>query len=47
MFITDEEKLIPLDQKRECLYNLQLKDCDSGLGKDKCRKERAGDVHEK
>jgi hypothetical protein len=41
----DEEKFIILVQGHECLYNLQRKDYDNNLVKDKCWKEIAGEVH--
>jgi hypothetical protein len=40
----DEEKLIILVQRHECLYNLQHKDYDNNLVKDNCWKEIAGEV---
>jgi hypothetical protein len=41
----DEEKLIVLVQKHECLYNLQHGDCDNYLVKDNCWKEIEGEVY--
>jgi hypothetical protein len=38
-------KLISLVQRHECLYNLQNKDYDNSLVKDKCWKEKAGELH--
>jgi hypothetical protein len=41
----DEEKLIILVQGHECLYNLQHKDYDKNLVKDRSWKEIAGEFH--
>jgi hypothetical protein len=40
-----DKKLIVLVQGRECFYNLQHKDYDNNLVKDKCCKETAGELH--
>jgi hypothetical protein len=42
----DEKKFIILVQGHECLYNLQHKDYDNNLGKDRSWKETAGEFHE-
>jgi hypothetical protein len=41
----DGEKLIVLVQRRECLCDLQHKDCDNNLVKDSSWKEIAGELH--
>jgi hypothetical protein len=43
--VMDGEKLIVLVQGRECLCNLQYKDCDNSLVKDSSWKEIAGELH--
>jgi hypothetical protein len=40
-----EKKLIILVQGHECLYNLQHKDYDKSLVKDRSWKEIAGELH--